>query len=49
MDIVYLLVLLSIVLVFAIGAVFVHAARSGQFDDLEKQGDKILDDPPPGI
>ena len=44
MDIVYLLIPLSLVLVVAIGAFFVHAARAGQFDDLERQGRSILDD-----
>lgn len=35
MDILYLLVPLSVVLVFLIGAVFWFALRGGQFDDLE--------------
>jgi cbb3-type cytochrome oxidase maturation protein len=48
MDILYLLIPLSIVLVFAIGAVFWYALRSGQFDDLEGPGFKVLldDDTP---
>jgi cbb3-type cytochrome oxidase maturation protein len=44
MDILYLLVPLSLVLVFLIGAVFWLALRSGQFDDLEGPGFKILTD-----
>ncbi len=49
MDILYLLIPLSVVLVFVIGAVFWFALRSGQFDDLEGPGFKILldDDRPP--
>jgi cbb3-type cytochrome oxidase maturation protein len=49
MDILYLLVPLSVVLVFLIGAVFWMALRSGQFDDLEGPAFKILlDDDTPG-
>jgi cbb3-type cytochrome oxidase maturation protein len=48
MDILYLLIPLSFVLVFLIGAVFWFALRSGQFDDLEGPGFKVLldDDTP---
>jgi cbb3-type cytochrome oxidase maturation protein len=48
MDILYLLIPLSVVLVFLIGGVFWFALRSGQFDDLEGPGFKILldDDAP---
>jgi cbb3-type cytochrome oxidase maturation protein len=48
MDILYLLIPLSVVLVFLIGAVFWFALRSGQFDDLEGPGFKLLldDDTP---
>ena len=42
MDILYLLIPLSVVLVFAIGAVFWYALRSGQFDDLEGPGFEVL-------
>jgi cbb3-type cytochrome oxidase maturation protein len=47
-DILYLLVPLSVVLVFLIGGVFWWALRSGQFDDLEGPGFKVLldDDSP---
>jgi len=44
MDILYLLVPLSLVLVFLIGAVFWFALRGGQFDDLERPGFDILAD-----
>lgn len=48
MDILYLLIPLSVVLVFLIGVVFWFALRSGQFDDLEGPGFRILldDDSP---
>jgi cbb3-type cytochrome oxidase maturation protein len=51
MDILYLLVPLSVVLVFLIGAVFWMALRSGQFDDLEGPAFKILldDDTPRAV
>lgn len=50
MDILYLLVPLSVVLVFLIGAVFWFALKSGQFDDLEGPALRILadDDDAPG-
>lgn len=44
MDILYLLIPLSLVLVFAIGAVFWWALRSGQFEDLEGPAHRILMD-----
>lgn len=49
-EILYLLVPLSVVLVFIIGAVFWWALRSGQFEDLEGPRHRILmdDDQAPG-
>ncbi len=44
MDILYLLVPLSLVLVFLTGAVFWLALRGGQFDDLERPGFDVLAD-----
>ncbi|MFM9971542.1 MAG: cbb3-type cytochrome oxidase assembly protein CcoS [Burkholderiales bacterium] len=44
MEILYLLVPMSVVLVFLVGAVFWFALASGQFDDLEGPGHRILDD-----
>ena len=44
MDILYLLIPLSVVLVFLIGAVFWWSRKSGQFDDLEGPAHRILDD-----
>ena len=51
MDILYLLIPLSSVLVLAIVGVFAWALARGQFDDLEREGERILDEPqapPPG-
>jgi cbb3-type cytochrome oxidase maturation protein len=42
MDILYLLVPLSVVLVFLIGAVFWWALHAGQFEDLEGPAHSIL-------
>ncbi len=45
MDILFLLIPLSVVLVFLIGAMFWLALRGGQFEDLESPGlDVVLDD-----
>ena len=52
MDILYLLIPLSVVLVFLIGAAFWWSVRSGQFDDLEGPGFRILmddDQPKPPV
>nr|WP_221229541.1 cbb3-type cytochrome oxidase assembly protein CcoS [Niveibacterium umoris] len=45
----YLLIPLSVVLVFLIGLVLWWSVRSGQFDDLEGPGYRVLmdDDSPP--
>jgi cbb3-type cytochrome oxidase maturation protein len=44
MDILYLLVPLSLLLVFVIAAVFWWMLKSGQFDDLEGPAHRILHD-----
>lgn len=44
MESLYLLIPLSIVLVLAIGGLLVWAALSGQFDGLDEEGRRILDD-----
>ena len=44
MDVLYLLVPLSVVLVFLIGAVLWLALHGGQFDDLESPGVRVLAD-----
>ena len=43
MEILYLLIPLSAVLVLAILGVFAWALHGGQFDDLEQHGEQILD------
>jgi len=42
MEILYLLIPLSVVLAFVIGAAFWWAVSSGQFDDLEGPAHRIL-------
>jgi cbb3-type cytochrome oxidase maturation protein len=44
MDILYLLIPLSLVLVFVIGAIFWWALRNGQFEDMEGPAHRILMD-----
>ena len=44
MDILYLLIPLSVVLVFAIGAVFWWAVASGQFEDMEGPAHRVISD-----
>lgn len=44
MDILYLLIPLSLLLVFPIGGVFWWALRSGQFEDLEGPAHCVLMD-----
>jgi len=43
MDILYLLIPFSALLVLAILGLFAWALRAGQFDDLEREGERILD------
>ncbi|MFN3564642.1 MAG: cbb3-type cytochrome oxidase assembly protein CcoS [Burkholderiaceae bacterium] len=44
MDSLYLLIPLSIVLVLAIGGLLAWSVLSGQFDDLDAEGRRILDE-----
>ena len=44
MDILYLLIPLSLVLVFIIAALFWWSLRSGQYEDLEGPGHRVLMD-----
>lgn len=44
MESLYLLIPLSIVLVFVIGVIFWWSVKSGQFDDLEGPAHRILMD-----
>ncbi len=49
MESVFILIPISIVLVFIIGLFFWWSSKSGQFDDLEGPGHRIImddDDPP---
>jgi cbb3-type cytochrome oxidase maturation protein len=48
MDILFLLIPMSVLLVLAILGVFAWALHSGQFEDLQREGERILsdDDPP---
>jgi cbb3-type cytochrome oxidase maturation protein len=47
MDILYLLIPLSLVLVSVIALVFLWAVKSGQFDDMEGPAHRILMDDDP--
>ena len=49
MDILYLLIPLSAALVLLILGVFAWALHRGQFDDLEREGERILQDEPVGV
>jgi len=44
MDVLFLLVPLSVVVVFALMALFAWALHASQFDDLQREGARILDD-----
>ena len=44
MESLYLLIPLSVVLILAIGALLAWAAMSGQFDSLDREGWRILED-----
>jgi len=44
MDILYLLIPFSVLLVLGLIGVFAWAIDAGQFDDLEREGQRILSD-----
>ena len=46
MDILYLLIPLSTVMVLAILGIFAWALHGGQFDELESEGERILSEAP---
>jgi cbb3-type cytochrome oxidase maturation protein len=46
LDVLYLLIPFSAVLVLAIMGVFAWALHKGQFDDLDHEGERILEDEP---
>ena len=43
MDVLFLLVPLSVLIVFALLGVFAWALQADQFDDLQHEGERILD------
>jgi cbb3-type cytochrome oxidase maturation protein len=43
MDILFMLIPLSVLLVFAVIGIFAWALNAGQFDDLEREGERIFD------
>ena len=43
MDILFVLIPLSVVLVFAVIGIFAWALNAGQFDDLEREGERIFE------
>ena len=43
MDILFLLIPFSVVLVFALMGLFAWALQASQFDDLAREGERILD------
>ncbi len=49
MDILYLLIPLSAVLVLLIVGIFGWALHKGQFDDVEREGSRILEGDPPAV
>lgn len=42
MDVLYLLIPVSVVLVFVFIGIFWWALHSGQFDNIEREGERIL-------
>jgi cbb3-type cytochrome oxidase maturation protein len=44
MDVMFLLIPISVLLVFGIIGVFWWALQSGQFDNIEREGQRILRD-----
>ena len=49
MDILFLLVPFSVVLVLALIGLFAWALQSSQFDDLEREGERILEPDTPNF
>jgi cbb3-type cytochrome oxidase maturation protein len=49
MDILYLLIPMSVVLAFLVLGVFAWAVKAGQFDDLEREGERIFEADPPAL
>ena len=49
MDILYLLIPFSVLLVLALLGIFAWALNGGQFDDLQREGERILADGSPSL
>jgi len=49
MDILFLLVPMSVLIVFALMALFRWALNTGQFDDLEREGERIMEPDSPAV
>ncbi len=49
MDILFMLVPLSVVLVLLIMVIFAWALKSGQFEDIEREGSRILKNDPVAV
>ena len=49
MDVLYLLIPLSTLMVLAILGVFAWALHGGQYDDLEREGERILGEEPRNV
>ena len=49
MDILYLLIPFSVLLVLALLGLFAWALDGGQFDDLQREGARILSDDVPSV
>jgi cbb3-type cytochrome oxidase maturation protein len=49
MDILFLLVPMSVLIVFALLALFRWALNAGQFDDLEREGERIMETDSPAV
>jgi cbb3-type cytochrome oxidase maturation protein len=47
MDILYLLIPVSVVIVLLIGAIFWWAIASGQFDELDRESESVVKDDEP--
>ena len=49
MDILFLLVPISVLIVLALIALFAWSLQAGQLDDLEREGHRILEDAAPKL
>jgi cbb3-type cytochrome oxidase maturation protein len=49
MDVLYLLIPISALLVLAIVAIFGWAVHAGQFDDVEREGERLLQGEPRAV